>query len=84
MIADIIGYAAGAIGIASWIPQAIKSYKTRSVNDLSILMIALILIGTILWVIYGFLVHDMPIISVNTVLVMVISYLLYLKMKYEK
>ena len=84
MIAEIIGYVAGVIIIASWIPQIIKSFKTRSVNDLSILMIVLILTGTILWIIYGLLVKDIPIIAVNAVLVLIISFLLYLKIKHQK
>ena len=84
MIAEIIGYVAGVIIIASWIPQIIKSFKTRSVNDLSILMIFLIFIGTILWVIYGLLVKDVPITAVNVVLVLIISFLLYLKIRYQK
>jgi len=84
MIADIIGYAAGLVIIISWIPQVIKSYKTKSVNDLSILMVVLILIGTALWIIYGLLVNDKPVLAVNVILVAIISYLLYLKIKYEK
>ena len=84
MIADIIGYAAGLVIIISWIPQVIKSYKTKSVNDLSILMVIMILIGTALWIIYGLLVNDKPVLAVNVILVAIISYLLYLKIKYEK
>ena len=84
MIADIIGYAAGAVIITSWIPQVLKSYKTRSVNDLSIITLILILIGTALWLIYGLIVKDKPVQAVNLALFVILSFLFYLKMKYEK
>ena len=48
MIEDIIGYIAGIVIIISWIPQVVKSYRTKSVNDLSSMMIVLIITGTIL------------------------------------
>ena len=84
MIAEIIGYAAGLVIVLSWIPQVIKSYRTRSVNDLSLLMIILILIGIALWIIYALIVKDRPVLAVNIVLAVIISYLLYLKAKYQK
>ncbi|MBS3096220.1 PQ-loop repeat-containing protein [Candidatus Woesearchaeota archaeon] len=84
MIADIIGYIAGLVIIVSWIPQVVKSYKTKSVNDLSIMMVILILIGTVLWISYALLVKDKPVFAVNVVLTILISYILYLKIKYEK
>ena len=84
MIADIIGYTAGAVIITSWIPQVLKSYKTRSVNDLSIITLILILIGTALWLIYGLIVKDKPVQAVNLALFVILSFLFYLKMKYEK
>ena len=84
MIADIIGHIAGLVIIVSWIPQVVKSYKTKSVNDLSIMMVILILIGTVLWISYALLVKDKPVFAVNVVLTILISYILYLKIKYEK
>ena len=84
MIEDIIGYIAGIVIIISWIPQVVKSYKTKSVNDLSIMMVILILIGTVLWISYALLVKDKPVFAVNVVLTILISYILYLKIKYEK
>ncbi|MBS3105242.1 PQ-loop repeat-containing protein [Candidatus Woesearchaeota archaeon] len=84
MIEDIIGYIAGIVIIISWIPQVVKSYRTKSVNDLSSMMIVLIITGTILWIIYALLVKDKPVLAVNAVLAILISYLLYLKIKYDK
>ena len=39
MLEDIIGYLGGIFIMISFIPQVIKSYKTKSVSDLSVMMI---------------------------------------------
>lgn len=84
MIADFIGYTAGALIIASFVPQIIKSYKTKSVKDLSLLMLVLIISATLLWIVYGFMIDSKPVIAVNAVYSLVVGFQLYLKIKYEK
>lgn len=82
MIADLIGYIAGALIIVSFVPQIIKSYKTKSVKDLSLLMLALIISATLLWIVYGFMIDSKPVIAVNGVYSLVVGFQLYLKIKY--
>lgn len=84
MIEDVIGYFGGFFIMISFIPQVIKSYKTKSVKDLSILMIIATLIGTVLWFMYGFLIKSKPIIIMNSVFGFIVLYQLYLKIKYKK
>ncbi len=84
MIADLIGYVAGAIIIISFVPQIIKSYKTKSVKDLSLLMLVLIISATLLWIVYGLMIGSKPVIAVNIVYSLVVGFQLYLKIKYEK
>ncbi|MBI2657230.1 hypothetical protein HYX08_00880 [Candidatus Woesearchaeota archaeon] len=84
MIEDIVGYLGGISIAISFIPQVVKSYKTKRVSDLSLGMIIAQIIGTILWLVYGFLVGGKPIIFMNSFFIFVILYLLYLKVKYEK
>lgn len=83
-IEDIIGYLGGIFIMISFIPQVIKSYKTKSVKDLSLAMLVATLIGTIFWLIYGFLVNGTPIIITNTVFTVFVIFQLYLKIKYQK
>lgn len=68
----------------SFIPQVIKSHKTKSVSDLSVSMILATLIGTIFWVVYGFLIKGMPVITMNIIFGLIVFYQLYLKIKHEK
>lgn len=60
-----IGYAAAVLGTLCWLPQTWKTLRTRSVADLS-LPTNLMLLGAVgLWLTYGLLRADPPIILAN-------------------
>ncbi|MFH1972655.1 MAG: SemiSWEET family transporter [archaeon] len=82
MIEDIIGYLGGIFIMVSFIPQVIKSYKTKKVQDLALNMILATLIGTGFWIAYGFLISSLPIIIMNSIFGIIVLYELYLKLKY--
>lgn len=84
MIEEIIGYLGGIFIMISFLPQVIKSHKTKRVGDLSVEMIVATLIGTIFWIIYGILIKAMPVILMNAIFEITVFYQLYLKIKYEK
>jgi MtN3 and saliva related transmembrane protein len=84
MLLDIIGYAAGTIVIMSFIPQIVRSYRTKSVGDLSLLMLVAIVTGTTLWIIYGLLGGGLPIAVANAVFWAFLMYQLYLKIRYDE
>ncbi|NYZ76926.1 PQ-loop repeat-containing protein [Candidatus Micrarchaeota archaeon] len=84
MIEDIIGYLGGFFIMISFIPQVIRSYKTKSVEDLSVWMIIATLIGTIFWIAYGFLINGMPVIVMNSIFGVIVLFQLYLKIKHDK
>lgn len=84
MIEDIIGYIAGTLMAVVSIPQIIKSLKTKKVKDLSFIMLVLLILGSVLWMIYGFLIHSLPIIIMDVVAVGIHLFLLSIKIKYQK
>ena len=84
MIEEIIGYLAGIFIMISFIPQVIKSYKTKNVGDISLGLIIATIIGTIFWIIYGIMINSMPLIIMNIIFGITVLYQLYLKIKYEK
>ncbi|MBI2542248.1 PQ-loop repeat-containing protein [Candidatus Woesearchaeota archaeon] len=84
MIEDIIGYLGGIFIMLSFIPQVIKSYKTKSVKDLSIWMIIATFCGTSFWIVYGILIKSKPVMIMNTIFLFVVSYQFFLKIKYDK
>ena len=83
-IQDFIGYLGGIFIMVSFVPQVIKSYKTRSVSDLSLWMIIATLVGTIFWISYGYLINSKPVLVMNVIFGFVVLFQLFLKIKYEK
>jgi MtN3 and saliva related transmembrane protein len=65
--------------VLCYIPQVIKSWRTRSVRDLSWGMLLLLFLGAALWLAYAILKSDVPIIAVNVAILALSSMLLYLK-----
>ena len=84
LLTDIVGYLGGIFIMISFIPQVLKSYKTKSVDDLSTKMILATLIGTIFWISYGVILNSMPIMLMNSLFGIIVLYQLFLKLKYQK
>ena len=84
MIEDTIGYLGGILIMVSFIPQVIKSYKTKSVKDMSLWMLIATIFGSVFWLMYGILISAMPIIVMNSIFILIVLCQLYLKIKYEK
>ena len=61
----LIGMSAGIITSIAALPQVIKTWRSRHVRDLSIWQPLLLSIGIALWLIYGILIADLPLIFAN-------------------
>lgn len=64
---DLIGYAAGIMTVSSFIPQAVKTYTTKDVAGLSLIMYTFFNIGTIGWITYGFIIKSYPLLIFNSI-----------------
>ena len=60
-----IGLVAGTLTSIAAIPQVIKTLKTRHVRDISVWQPLLLAFGLALWMIYGILINDLPLIVAN-------------------
>ena len=60
-----IGYIASALTVASFVPQLRKAWKSKSVDDISYSMVGLLLTSAALWIVYGVMNSDMPVILTN-------------------
>lgn len=78
---EYLGFLAGALTTAAFIPQVWKSVRTRSVNDLSIGMLLLFNCGVALWIVYGWLLESPPVIVANVATLLLNIPLLVLKLK---
>lgn len=76
-----IGFIAAILTTASFLPQAIKTIKTKDTKGISLLMYILFSAGILLWFVYGLLIHDIAIILANAVTLIFALIILYYKLK---
>ncbi len=80
---DTIGYVAGFLAMISFLPQVIKTLKTRRAGDISMGMLLLTLITNILYVIYGLLLGLYPIIIMLGIMTSIVVLQIILTMKWS-
>ncbi len=64
---DFIGFLAAVLGTICWLPQTIKTWRTRDVRGLSLWANLLILATVILWLIYGIMLGAWPLVFANVI-----------------
>ncbi len=82
-IYTIIGLAAATCTTFSFLPQALKVIKTRHTKDLSLVMYSIFTLGVFLWLVYGVLVKDAPLIIANVITLLLAGTILIMKIKYK-
>jgi MtN3 and saliva related transmembrane protein len=80
---NFIGFIAAIFTTVSFIPQALKVYKTKRTSDISLGMFILMSTGVALWIAYGFLINSAPVIIANVVTLMLAAYILVMKVRLE-
>ena len=81
--ADIIGFIGGALTTLALVPQAVKAWKTKHTRDISIWWILTLIVGILLWLVYGILIGSLPIMVSNTATLILAVIVLILKMRYD-
>jgi MtN3 and saliva related transmembrane protein len=79
---EALGFIAGILTSGAALPQVVKSWRTRSVADLSTVMLTMLNLGLLLWVIYGVVRRDWPITFTNGFSFMLWGSLLWLKVRH--
>lgn len=80
----ILGLLAGFLTTLSFLPQVIKSLRTKHMDDFNIWFLILMIIGLSLWTVYGLMIRQLPIIIANIATISLNLILLGLKIKYQK
>lgn len=81
---QLLGLAAGMLTTIAFLPQVIKTWKSRSAKDLSLGMFSLFCAGVVLWLTYGILVRDIPVIAANFMTLVLASTLLFFKLRFKE
>jgi MtN3 and saliva related transmembrane protein len=83
-VIKILGLLAGFLTTISFLPQVIKSLRTRHMDDFNVWFLILMIIGLSLWTLYGFMIKQLPIIIANIATISLNLILLILKIRYQK
>ncbi len=81
--AKYVGIVAGILTSISMLPQLIKMIKEKEVDDVSIPMLLVLFSGILLWVVYGYLQKDMPVLITNSFSVLVNLVTIIIRFKYK-
>jgi len=80
---DLLGLSAGSLTTLSFVPQVIKTWRSKSADDISTGMFVIFSIGLVMWLIYGLYLQSQPIIVSNIVTLALTIVILILKYRYS-
>jgi MtN3 and saliva related transmembrane protein len=81
---NALGFLAASLTTASFIPQLTKVWRTKSAEDLSTGMFTAFSLGILLWLAYGLLRGDLPVIVANAITLALSVAILVLKLHYDR
>lgn len=79
----ILGLVAGLLTTISFVPQVVKTWRSRSAKDLSLVMFLLYCVGVFLWMIYGIMIDELPVILWNIITLILATVILFFKIKFK-
>ena len=83
-VAQFVGTAGGFVSAITFLPQVIKIWKTKSAKDLSSLTLFFLFLNVSLWLTYGILIFDYPIMYTNGIVLSMIIAMIYFKYRFDK
>jgi MtN3 and saliva related transmembrane protein len=78
----LLGFAAATCTTLAYAPQFVKVWRTRSTEDISLGMLLVMVLGLMLWLLYGLLSGDAPLVAANAVTIVLAGGILVMKLKY--
>ena len=83
MALTFIGLLAATLTTGAFLPQMLKTWRTKSAQDVSLGMLITFIMGVFLWLVYGLMRQDIAIILANAVTLFLNLMILWLKIKYK-
>src|SRR5262252_621223 len=81
---DLLGYIGAVLTTFSFLPQLIRTWRSRSSRDLSLVMLSLFCVGVGFWLVYGIRVRAWPVISANAVTLLLAGTVLGLAARFQR
>ena len=79
----MLGFTAGTLTTLAFVPQVIKSWESKSTQDVSLGMFLVLCTGILLWLTYGFLINDTPLIVANGFSLLLAGSILIMKLRFK-
>ena len=83
-LTDAIGYLAAALTTSSFVPQAVLTVRTRNVSGISLGMYSVFTLGVGLWLAYGVVIGEWPIVIANALTLALAATILGMKIVVER
>jgi MtN3 and saliva related transmembrane protein len=80
---DVLGMIAGTLTTVSFVPQVLKTWRSRSAGDISFGMFLLFSLGVVLWLMYGIAIHSLPVIVSNVVTLVLSVSIIVMKLYFK-
>ena len=80
--ATVLGFLAAICSTFAFLPQVLKTWRTRSTKDISLGMFLVLVAGIVLWLVYGLIRGDIPLIAANAVTLLFAGVILFFKLRY--
>lgn len=81
---EVVGHTGALLSSITFIPQVLKAWKSRSVGDLSLVMMLIVFTSTIVWLVYGIALTLWPVIFANGIIAVLSLVLIYFKFSFKK
>ena len=79
---DKLGYVAAVLTTVAFVPQALKTVRSRDTSGISLGMYVILTTGVALWLVYGLALTALPIILANSITLPLAATILALKLRY--
>jgi MtN3 and saliva related transmembrane protein len=81
---EYVGLFGAFLSAVTFIPQVVKAWQTKSVGDLSLLMLLIVMTSVVVWLVYAFYLKLLPVIIANSIIGVLCVVLLYFKFTFKK
>ena len=81
---EFFGYFAAILTTAAFLPQLIKTLKTKKADDVSLITLIMFICGVASWIIYGYKISSTPILIANIITFILNLFILIFKIYYSK
>ena len=65
---ELTGHFGSLLSSITFIPQVYQTWKTKSVEDLNLVMMLIVFLSTVVWLVYGVGIHLLPVIICNGII----------------